>query len=406
MFDVPSPLAVNEKLKIAFVTGGLPFGGSTTFLLYLASGLQSLGISSEIYSFTKENAFASDFAAAGIPVHISDETKLIFEDRLAAIYRRMAEFKPTIVLANLGAEAFEMLRYVPAGIARMGMIHDPGNQGLPPLYPDCLDGVVVVNPAWVEVTHHLVPGLACQYLAHGIPLPDASLMRNPHPTGPLSLTYFGRLTEVKGARLFPEITRQLRQRSIPFHWAIYGGGPEEGYVRQALAAEIQAGQVALHPQVSRHELFPTIRKHDVFILASEVEGGPLTLLEAMALGLVPICNDIPCLIQEVIHPENGFVIPRDPAKYAETFSLLHHNRPQLERMSAAARKTITGQYSTRAMAERYVQFMKAIAPGVASVSWPGRVSPKPIRNSTFVPRLTQSTPLTRQLRRIVKRIRG
>jgi colanic acid/amylovoran biosynthesis glycosyltransferase len=397
---------VTEKLKIAFVTGGLPFGGSTTFLLYLASGLQSLGISSEIHSFTRENSFATDFASAGIPVHVHDETKLIFEDRLMAIYRRMAAFKPTVVLANLGAEAFEMLRYVPAGTARMGMIHDPGNQGLPPLYRDCLDGVVVVNPAWAEVTRRLVPGLTCQYLAHGIPLPEANLMRNPHPAGPLSLTYFGRLTEVKGARLFPEITRQLCQRSIPFHWAIYGGGPEEGYVRQALAAEIQAGLVALHPQVSRHELFPTIRKHDVFILASEVEGGPLTLLEAMALGLVPICNDIPCLIQEVVTSENGFIIARDPVKYAETFALLHHNRPQLERLSAAARKTITGQYSTRAMAERYVQFMNTIAPAAVSGSWPARISPKPMRNSSLVPRLTQSTGFTRQLRRIVKRMRG
>ena len=44
--------------------------------------------------------------------------------------------------------------------------------------------------------------------------------------------------------------------------------------------------------VSRDQLFPLVRQHDVFIMASEIEGGPLTLLEAMALGLVPICNDI------------------------------------------------------------------------------------------------------------------
>jgi glycosyltransferase involved in cell wall biosynthesis len=393
------------KLKVAFVTGGLPFGGSTTFLLYLASGLRSLGISSQIFSFTKGVAFAAEFDAAGIPIHVADETTLIFEDRLAALYQKLAEFQPTVVFANLGADSYEMLRYVPRGTIRMGMIHDPINQSMPPRYQDSLDGIVVVNPSWAEVTRGLAPGLSCQYLAHGIPLPEPGLTRKSVPGAPLSITYFGRLTEVKGAKVFPGITQQLRQRNIPFHWTIYGGGPEEGYLRESLATEIQTGAVILSPPVSHHDLFSTIRKHDVFIFASEIEGGPLTLIEAMSLGLVPVCNDIPCLVQELVTPENGFVISRDPAKYAEAISVLHHDRPRLERMSVAARKTITERYSTTAMAERYVNFMKTFEPGSVSVSWPARIRPQPIRGLNLLSHLGQSNPVGRQARRIAKRIR-
>jgi hypothetical protein len=111
------------------------------------------------------------------------------------------------------------------------------------------------------------------------------------------------------------------------------------------------------------------------------------------------------LVQEVIHPDNGFVIPRDPAKYAETFSLLHRDRARFERMSIAARKTITERYSTRAMADRYVAFIKTIGSRQSSVSWAARIRPKPLRTSRFVPRLSQSTVVGRQLRRIAKRIR-
>jgi colanic acid/amylovoran biosynthesis glycosyltransferase len=403
---VSSVLSMTNKLKFALVTGGLPAGGSTTFLLNLATGLQSFGISSEVYSFTNENPLAVDFAAARIPVHIADETKLIYEDRLANLYHAMAEFQPTVAIASLGIEAFEMLRYLPAGVTRLAMGHERGMLSSPTKYAGSLDAIVVVNPFWERLANELTPGVPSKYLAHGIPTTEADLTRTPNPDRPLSLTYFGRLVFTKGTRLFPEIIKELHQRSVPFRWAIYGNGPDEGYVRESLAAEIQAGNVTVSPHISRDELFPTIRQHDVFIMASNHEGGPLTLLEAMALGLVPICNDTPCLVQEVVTPNNGFIIPREPAQYAEMFSRLHKDRPLLERMSIEARKTITEHYSITAMAERYIKFVKTMPPRPTAVSWPKKIKPRPIRGMPILSRITQSTGLVRQARRLAKRFRN
>ncbi len=180
---------------------------------------------------------------------------------------------------------------------------------------------------------------------------------------------------------------------------------EEGFLREHLAAEIQTGQVIISPPFSRKELFRAIRQHDVFIMASNHEGGPLTLLEAMALGLVPICNDTPCLVQEVVTPNNGFIIPREPAQYAESFSALHKDRARLERMSAAARKIITEQYGLNAMAGRYLAFFKELAPHPCATSWPARITPQPIRNMPLLARISQGNGLVRQARRIAKRIR-
>jgi glycosyltransferase involved in cell wall biosynthesis len=404
--DLPVFRKLNGTMKIAFATAALQFGGSATFLLYLTDGLRQIGIASEVFSFVNGNPFAAEFAKAEIPVHTADEAKFIFEDRLSALYQKIARFEPTVVVANLGAEPFEMLRYMPGGVKRLGMIHDPVNQAAPRLYRANLDGIVCVNPSWVEVTHQIAPGLPCQYCAHGIPLPEAGQIRDPAPTAPLSLTYFGRLTEVKGAKLFPEIVKHLHLRKIPFRWAIYGAGPEENYLRQHLAPEIKTGEVVLSPFIPRHELFQTIRKHDVFIFASEIEGGPLTLLEAMSVGLVPICNDIRCLTQEVVTPETGFIISRSPEQYAEMFALLHKDRARLERMSAAARKMITQHYSLKAMAGRYVDFMKSLGPPPAPIAWPACITPKPMLDLPLLSRVAQSNALARQARRLMKRIRG
>src|SRR5689334_9210762 len=120
----PPSLEMKENPKIALVTGGLQFGGSTTFLTNLISGFQQLGVSSAVFSLSRTNPFASEFAAFGVPVHVSDETRFIFEDRLLALYKEIARFNPAVVIANIGRDAYEVLRYMPRGITRIGMIHD------------------------------------------------------------------------------------------------------------------------------------------------------------------------------------------------------------------------------------------------------------------------------------------
>lgn len=397
---------MSRALKIAFVTGGLQFGGSTVFLLNLATGLKSLGIESAAFSFRRASPLAADFEAAGVATHTTDDHGLIIEDRMAMLYQKLAEFQPAAVISNIGAEAYEMFRYLPRGVMRIGMVHDLAMEPerLLPAYEDVLDGVAVVNSHLLEEIRRIVPRLKSSYLAHGIRMPKES-PRAGNPAGPLKLIYFGRLDACKGTRLFPEIIAALRQRSVPFQWTMHGSGPDEEWLRQHLAAEIGAGEVVLSSKVPQNELYSLVRQHDIFIMASDLEGGPLTLLEAMSLGLVPVCNEIPCLIQEVITPENGFRIERRPEAYAETIAVLNSDRARLERMSAAARKTITSQYSAEAMARRYVDFITSLNPEPAAATWPARIKPMAMRGVSTAARLGQQVGVARQARRVWKRLK-
>ncbi len=390
-------------LRIALVTGGLPFGGSTTFLQLLATGLLNAGVPCEIYSFTQANPLAAEFASAGITVHTCDENRLIFEVRLVQTFAALARFNPTVVLANIGREAYEILRYLPHGVLRVGMVHDRTMQPeqLIPAYRDVLDQVVVVAAHLVGDVCAAAPEVSCAYLAHGIPLTTKVAPREPNLAESLKLIYFGRLTEGKGARLFPAITDALHRRQIPFQWTIHGQGEDETYLRRRLAAETARGEVVFSTPVPRDQLLQLVRRHDIYMLASDVEGGPLTLLEAMALGLVPVCGDIPCLVQEVIRPENGFRVPRnEPDAFAEAISRLHQNRLLLERLSAAARETITEHFTVQAMACRYINLMEQHACPSGIVNWPERIQPRPFRNSKNQPLFW---PVLKPFRRLAKR---
>jgi glycosyltransferase involved in cell wall biosynthesis len=373
-----------HAMRIAFITGGLAFGGTTTFLQNLASGLIQAGVPCEIYSFTDANPFATEFARDGITVHTYDENRLIFEDRLIQILVAIARFKPTVVVANIGREAYEVLRYLPHGILRVGMIHDRVMQPerLIPDYRDVLDKVVVVSAHLLEDLRRVAPDLSCAYLAHGIPLDEKTRNRETNPTGPLKLIYFGRLTEGKGSRLFPLIVDALHQRKIPFQWTIHGQGEGELELRKRLASETVSGEIIFSTPVPRGELPELVRRHDIYVHAADTEGGPLTLIEAMALGLVPVCGDIPCLIQEIITPENGFRVPRsNPDAYAAAVNRLHADRGQLERLSQAAKAAIVAEFTVDAMARRYLTFFGSSKPTTAEVVWPQTVNVQPVAGS-------------------------
>lgn len=395
---------MKPNLRIALVTVGVPSGGSTIFLLNLAEGLRAVGVSCEVFSFTRDQPLGSDFSRLQIPVHAADESRSIFEDRLTVLYQRLAVFQPHAVIANLGAESLEMLRYVPPGVARIAMIHEQGMHQGPPNYQEVVDGIAVVNPAWVEFASQRTPSAQCRFLAHGISIPPPDLIRIENPSQPLRLVYFGRLNETKGTRLFPAMAKQLEALGVPFQWTIYGEGPEENWLREQFAHEIKAKTVVMAAHVPRQNLFRTIREHDIFIMTSESEGGPLTLLEAMAVGLVPVCGDIPCLVQEVINRDNGFVVPRDPVSLAQPIAELHRDRERLEKMSAAARITITERYSLKAMGQRYVDFVRTLEPKFEAVAWPEKIQPKPMQGLPLLGRISQNTGLARQLRRIAKRL--
>jgi hypothetical protein len=138
------------------------------------------------------------------------------------------------------------------------------------------------------------------------------------------------------------------------------------------------GNIIFSDHISYAQLPSVIRSHDVYMLASTNEGGPLTLLESMRVGLVPVCGDIRGLVEDVINSENGFRVPRaDPDAYAEAIAKLHADRELLERMSRESRATVTEEFSAEAMAHRYIRFLESLEP-IGSAMWPERIRVLPI----------------------------
>jgi glycosyltransferase involved in cell wall biosynthesis len=363
--------------RFALISAGIKLGGSTTFLINFAGELVRRRIPVEVISFERENPLATDFQKQDIPVLSLDDRRLIFEDRLGLALRRLASFRPTVLAATLGAMSFEVLRYTPKGIFRIGMAQadDLNVYNMMCKYVPWTDLAVVVSQAMKERVEAMpeFARLPVASLPYGVPMEAAAEMPSRNPDLPLRILYFGRLgREQKRVHLFPQILAHLCASSIPSHWTVAGEGGEREFLEANMKTS-SPDQIVTFAGAVRYEDVPALlRRHDIFLLASDYEGLPLSLLEAMGQGLVPVVSDLRSGIPEVVDASNGMVVPvNDIDGYARAIIHLHRDREDFANRSKAAWLRVRQQFSIPAMTDRW---LNAIPKSQMMPVWPNRHS--------------------------------
>ncbi|MGA2867210.1 MAG: glycosyltransferase family 4 protein [Verrucomicrobiota bacterium] len=374
--------APGKPHRLALVTGVLDLGGTTTFLCNLAGELIRRQLTAAVFSFNQDNPLASDFARLKTPVFTTDERRLIYEDRLVRVLRALARFQPTAVVANLSATSFEVLRYVPRGLFRLGMAqsHDPGVYYTVRPYAPHLDAMGAVSRR-IQETLAALPEFArvpIHYLPYGVPMPGPETLPARDPGAPLRVLYLGRLQqEQKRVRLFPQMLQALVASGIPFHWTVAGEGPDRALLESAMKSAAPAQTVSFPGRIQYGDVPRVLSEHDVFLLASDYEGLPLSLLEAMARGLVPVISELPSGVGEVVDQTTGKLVPPDNVPgYAEAIIWLHSHRQEMSRLSRNAREAVRHKFSVAAMTDRWLAVLPP--PPAQPLLWPERWTVQPI----------------------------
>jgi glycosyltransferase involved in cell wall biosynthesis len=394
-------------VRVALVSGGLNLGGSTTFLCNLGGELIRRGIPVEVMGFERENPMAADFQKQNIPVRCFDDRREIFEDRMRIVLENLARFGPTVVAATLDATSFEVLRYLPKGIFRIGMgqSDDPVVYDMMRHYAPWMDLAAMVSKTMARKAEAM-PEFAetsMAYLPYGVPMSSEGKMVQTGLHRPLQILYLGRLArEQKRVHLFPRILEQLKASGIPFHWTIAGDGPEKAALEQTMKGALPEQTVSFAGPVRYAGVPALLKQHDLYLLASDFEGLPLSLLEAMGAGLVPVVSHLPSGIPEVVDAGNGMLVPVDDvAGYARAIIHLHGHRDELAAKSAAARARVQTEFSVGAMADRW---LAAFPPTTAPISeWPRMYS---IQAPLTARRKFLFSKPVRVLRRLAKKLRS
>ena len=113
----------------------------------------------------------------------------------------------------------------------------------------------------------------------------------------------------------------------------------------------------------RIDLFKMFRLGDAYVLASFVEGLPISLLEAMALGIPSISTNINAIPEAVKNLETGILIEAgDDKKLAESILLLKSDSDLREKLSKNGRSWVLKNFDEREVARIAIKaYKKAIA---------------------------------------------
>lgn len=169
-----------------------------------------------------------------------------------------------------------------------------------------------------------------------------------------------------GAPVFVNVARCHPQKNHKMLFETFERLTAEGSDCQLLVVgahhEANAERYRNHPNIhiigERRNVADYLACADYFVLSSGYEGLPLTLLEAMSVGCIPVCTPAGGIVDVLRNGENGFL-----AKGFESEALYASIREALSNAATINRNAIVEEYekdySMKTCAERYFEVYNA-----------------------------------------------
>jgi len=188
-------------------------------------------------------------------------------------------------------------------------------------------------------------------------------------TVPRTLLAVGRLVSKKGFDLLIAAFAQVAPRHPAWRLEIVGEGPLRHALERTIRDHGLAGRVAL-PGFDKN-VREKMRRADLFVLPSLIEGFPNALLEAMAEGRACISFDCEMGPRELIaHGENGWLVPTgDSRALATALDMLMEDHALRAELGIRARE-VCNLYSTGEILGRWNTLLARIMPAPASRGTP------------------------------------
>ena len=130
----------------------------------------------------------------------------------------------------------------------------------------------------------------------------------------LQLMTIGRLHWKKDYTSVIIALKSLKDRNVNFEYVIIGDGPEEEKLKYLVYEFGLANQVVFTGKISQSKIINYFENSDIYIQYSLQEGFCNAVLEAQAMGVLPIVSNAEGLSENVINCQTGWVIPKNNPK--------------------------------------------------------------------------------------------
>ena len=178
-------------------------------------------------------------------------------------------------------------------------------------------GPVTVYGRSVDEAPHVIEFFSTMFTADQLSRAKVSLAAKTWGSPP-TVAFTGRLTRAKNADVLIKAVAELKSEGIHLQTFIVGDGPERERLK-SLANSLNVQDLVVFTGGIVPERVPEyLERSDIFVLASETEGWPKSIAEAMAFGLICIGSDRG-LIPKFLAEGRGLTVrPKDVSGLVDT----------------------------------------------------------------------------------------
>ena len=361
--------------RILQIIPTLDRSGAEKQLALLAAGLPRNEFDVHVCVLTRSGPLAADLEASGVPLTLIGKRAKIDPAGFLRLKRHIAALRPDVVHTWLfAANSYGRVAALAAGVPRIVA----GERSVDPWknwHELAIDRWLARRTDRIVVNSS---GVRDFYVHHGLPSEKFAIIPNGiGPFAPSDLTRAALLAELQlpeGARLVGAVGRLWPQKRIKdliwaadllkvirddVHLLIIGDGP----LRERL--EKFRHQVRIEDKVhflGHRDDVPRLLPHfDALWLASEYEGMPNVVMEAMAAGVPVVATDISGNRDLVMPGETGYLVPiGDRAAFARETRRLLDDAELARRLGEAGRQRMLAEFTIEQMVERHAALYREL----------------------------------------------
>lgn len=308
---------------------------------------------------------------AGIPVELHPRRATMEED-VRDTFRFLETHRPVVFLPQcLNAMYFAAAEAGAQGLPWLLTMHsdDPDYweiaQALPP--EEHGGNMVCVSQYIAGLVSERGLANTPQVIPYGVQVPQATVRWS---TAPFRVVYSGRMVEEQ-KRLSLVIATMIEacKRDDRIECVLMGQGPAETKAKEAVRAAGLEDRILFMGRLTGPEVRAVLERSQALLLMSDYEGLPVSMLEAMALGVVPVVRGIESGIPELVHQgSTGLITNAEPPDAAASLVQLMNDEPLWQRCSQGARDLVRERYS---IGRSYADWVERIDRSMAMNTWEG-----------------------------------
>ena len=340
-------------------------GGAQTHVLGLCRALAGqVHYVAAIGGAEPVSALGGGLAALGVPVHQLPQLgnslspmRLIVAVR--ALLRLLKQQQPDVIHAHSAVAG--VVARIAGRVAGLPVVYTVHGFGFKPEVQRMQRWLAwLAEYSLARFTSHMICVSEFErVLARQLPLPPGCLSVIPNAVPdtaeraqpahePPRIVMVARLAAPKRPDLLLQALAVLRERlGHEVQATLIGSGPDLA-AHQALAQQLNLQAVDFTGDVS--DVPRRLAQHAIFVLVSDHEGLPISIIEAMRAGLAIVASDLPGIRELITHDQLGLLVPNQVNALADALGKLISSASLRSRLGSAARARYLDKFTPDKMA--------------------------------------------------------